>query len=86
MLLSLEASGKAQVLLPTDTQMSMPIERGAKIRLQQGVELDDYFGPEPLVALFSDEPLSALIAHAEGRQERMLAKIKVSGRYNWYVL
>jgi hypothetical protein len=74
MLLSLEASGKAQVLLPTDAQMSMPIERGAKIRLQQGVELDDYLGPELLVALFSDEPLSAEEVIAEVRRRHASIK------------
>jgi len=65
LLLGLEGSGKARVLLPPDARASMPIARGARIRLQHGIELDDYPGPERLIALFSDDPLSAETVIAE---------------------
>ncbi|MBI5510521.1 MAG: hypothetical protein HY903_17325 [Deltaproteobacteria bacterium] len=58
MLVSVEASGKISVLLPADGEASMPIEPGHARRLDDGVELDAYPGPERWVALLTDQPLT----------------------------
>ena len=78
LLLTLEASGRVRVLLPVDGRTSMSIQRGAKIRLPQGIELDDYPGPERLIALFSDGPLSA--AEVTTEVERRHAALRERAR------
>ena len=58
LLLSLERSGKINVYLTDRTRRrSMHIRPGRDLPLGLGVELDDYVGPERVIALLSDEPL-----------------------------
>jgi hypothetical protein len=58
MILSLEQSGKINLFLTDPTKRrAMPIQPGVRIRLDRGIELDDYPGPELLIAILTDEPL-----------------------------
>lgn len=57
MLLSVEASGRVSIYLPQDGAQSIAIRPGRQVVLEQGVELDDYVGPERLIALLSEAPL-----------------------------
>jgi hypothetical protein len=58
LLLSVEGSGKVNAYLTDPSRrQSMQIRPGHNVRLGLGVELDDYVGPERVIALLSDEPL-----------------------------
>jgi hypothetical protein len=58
LLVSLEHSGRAAVLLDEAGQ-SLGVAPGTKVKLEQGIELDDYAGLELWIALFSAAPLES---------------------------
>lgn len=59
LLLSVEKTGRINIFLTDPTgQQSMATTPGPRRVLSRGVELDDYVGPERLIALFTDRPLS----------------------------
>ncbi len=58
LLMSLEQSGNLGILLADATRTkSMPIKPGKKVRIDQGLKLDDYAGNERLIAIFSVKPV-----------------------------
>jgi hypothetical protein len=59
LLLSVERSGKVSIYF-TDTsrQQSLHIQPGRDVQLKLGVELDEYVGPERVIALLSARPLA----------------------------
>jgi hypothetical protein len=58
LLLSLERSGKVNVYFTDPSRRrSMRIQPGQGVQLKVGVELDDYLGPERVIALLSQSPL-----------------------------
>jgi hypothetical protein len=69
MLLSVEKTGRVNVFLTDPTgQRSMAVTPGARRVLSRGIELDDYVGPERLVARLTDHPLSVAAVRSELRQ------------------
>jgi len=73
LLLGVELSGKISPYVPEHGPESRPIVAGERVFLDQGVELDEYRGPERLVAVLSDEPLAveAVTAAVRARMEEM---------------
>ncbi|MBI4820961.1 MAG: hypothetical protein HY791_32150 [Deltaproteobacteria bacterium] len=59
LVVGLEGSRKAQVLVSEDGLSSLRIDPGPSKLVHQGVKLDDYPGPELYVGLLSDQPLDA---------------------------
>lgn len=69
LLLSVEGSGKVNAYLTDPSRRrSMRIRPGNNVRLGLGVELDDYVGPERVIALLSDEPLDVEAVQQAVRQ------------------
>jgi hypothetical protein len=59
LLLSVELSGKVNIYFTDPSRkQSLRIEPGRDVQLKLGVELDDYVGPERVLALLSDRPLA----------------------------
>lgn len=69
LLLSVETTGRINVFLTDPTgQRSMAITPGARQVLSRGIELDDYVGPERLIALLTERPLSVALVRRALRQ------------------
>jgi len=66
--LSLDGRGGVEVWYPDGTGTSVPIVRGRNIPLPGAIELDDYVGPEHLIALFSTGPVDAVKVRDAVRQ------------------
>jgi hypothetical protein len=75
LLLSLERSGKVNAYLTDPSRRySMRVRPGRDVHLGLGVELDDYVGPERVIALLSDRPLDVeAVRHAVLQRFRSLA-------------
>lgn len=66
--LSVDGRGHVETWYPDGDGRSVPIVRGRNIPLPGAVALDDYVGPERLIALFSAEPLDAAQVEQEVRK------------------
>jgi len=62
LVLDIEASGKAQLLIAGPDQQSLAIEPGAQRVLPLGVKLDDHPGPERIFLLFSHNAIDGALA------------------------
>ncbi len=71
--LSVDGSGHVEAWYPDGSGRSVPIVRGHNIPLPGAIELDDYVGPERLIALFSTTPLDAGRALEEVRKALSLS-------------
>lgn len=66
LLVSVEETGRINVFLTDPSgQHSMAITPGPRQVLPRGVELDDYVGPERLLAMLTDRPLSVATVRRE---------------------
>jgi hypothetical protein len=79
LLFSLESSGRMNVFVPASSRKSETISPGSQIKLQQGIELDAYSGPERLIALFTDMPLD--IAQVRREVSTRFKALKTPQRY-----
>ena len=62
LVLGIEASGRAQVLIGGPDQQSLAIEPGAQRVLPLGVKLDDHPGPERIFLVFSNGAIDGAVA------------------------
>jgi hypothetical protein len=72
---TLERRGRVQVFYPPSGDRSARIRPGSQIRLERGLQLDDYTGPERILGLFTDRPLEA----ARVRRALLAGLHRVSG-------
>lgn len=56
-LFSIDAGGRIHTFYPQEKGYSVPIVRGHRIPLPEGIQLDEYVGNERFFALFSENPL-----------------------------
>jgi hypothetical protein len=75
---SIDGRGHVDTWYPDGDGRSIPIVRGRNIPLQGAIALDDYLGPERLIALFSTAPLDAGTVEEEVR--KAMARSELGGK------
>lgn len=80
LVLDVEGSGDVSVIVASADGTSAPIEPGRDRTAREGMRLDDYAGPERVIALFSDTPLEAapLVERLRARVEALDAEARAA--------